>query len=282
MTNIITCIDGSKSSQPTCKASVWVAKTLEAPITLLHVIDKSVRAVDGEFSGQIGLDSNAQLLSELVALDEKRGKLAIQHSKALLSDAKNWLLENDIVDVKKLQLHGDLASSLQDLEADMRVLVLGKSGEDNQDNIQAIGSQLESVIRTIKAHTLVVTESFEQPESFMLAFDGSKTSQKLIEKAIKTPLLKGLECHLVTVDDAHKNVREFQDAAERLRESGLTVIERELTGDIADSLLKYQQEQSIGMIVMGAYGHTKLRQFFVGSNTTQVLMKSTVPLLIIR
>ncbi|MFS1903256.1 universal stress protein [Vibrio lentus] len=36
------------------------------------------------------------------------------------------------------------------------------------------------------------------------------------------------------------------------------------------------------MMVMGAYGHSQLRQFFVGSNTTKVLSNSAVPLLLIR
>nr|WP_240472635.1 universal stress protein [Salinivibrio socompensis] len=34
--------------------------------------------------------------------------------------------------------------------------------------------------------------------------------------------------------------------------------------------------------MMGAYGHSKLRQFFVGSNTTKLLIESTVPMLLIR
>ena len=55
-----------------------------------------------------------------------------------------------------------------------------------------------------------------------------------------------------------------------------------LSGSVDDALLKYQKDHQIGMMVMGAYGHSTLRRFFLGSNTTKVLIKSDVPLLLIR
>jgi len=36
------------------------------------------------------------------------------------------------------------------------------------------------------------------------------------------------------------------------------------------------------MIIMGAYGHSRIRQFFVGSTTTQMLARTTRPLLLLR
>ncbi|MCL1057475.1 universal stress protein [Shewanella gelidimarina] len=281
MKNIVACIDGSKLTLATCEASAWVAQKVKAPLTLLHVLDKATRPVVSELSGQIGFGSQEDLLNELVELDELRSKVALKHGKQLLVDAEELAQVRGVSDIHKLQRHGSLLDTLMDLEDELRLLVLGRSGEDHS-TAKTIGSQLESVIRTIKAHTLVVSESFEVPSSYMVAFDGSATSDKLIEKAIKTPLLVGLECHLVMVNSSGDKSAAFQHASQQLTEAGIMVTERVLTGDVDSALLDYQEQQQLGMIVMGAYGHTKLRQYFLGSNTTQVLIKSSVPLLLIR
>ncbi len=281
MKNIVACIDGSTLTLATCEASAWVAQKVEAPLILLHVLDKTTRPVVSELSGQIGLGSQEELLNELVELDEVRSKVALKHGKQLLTDAKALAVSRGVDEIGTLQRHGSLLETLIDLECELRVLVIGKSGEDHSTS-KTIGSQLESVVRSIKAHTLVVSETFVTPRSYMIAFDGSTTSEKLIEKAMNTPLLKGLECHLVMVDESGSKSTAFDQAAMRLRGAGVKVSEKMLSGRVDEALLNYQQQQQLDMIVMGAFGHSKLRQFFVGSNTTEVLVKSTVPLLLIR
>ena len=281
MKNIIACIDGSPMTLATCEASAWVASKINAPLILLHALDKTTRPVVSELSGQIGLGSQEELLNELAKLDEARSKVALKHGKQLLEEAAEWVMNKGISHVEQLQRHGSLLESLIDLENELRVLVIGKLGEE-QDSNKTIGSQLESVIRSIKSHTLVVNAPFSIPTSYLIAFDGSPTSEKLIEKAINTPLLLGLDCHLVMVDDFAEKSAAFEKAAIKLKNAGLSVHEDILSGSVDDALLKYQKDHQIGMMVMGAYGHSTLRQFFLGSNTTKVLIKSDVPLLLIR
>lgn len=281
MKNIIACIDGSPMTLATCEASAWVASKINAPLVLLHALDKTTRPVVSELSGQIGLGSQEELLNELAKLDEARSKVALKHGKQLLEEAAEWVMNKGINHVVQLQRHGSLLESLIDLENELRVLVIGKLGEE-QDSNKTIGSQLESVIRSIKSHTLVVNAPFSIPTSYLIAFDGSPTSEKLIEKAINTPLLLGLDCHLVMVDDFSEKSAAFEKAAIKLKNAGLSVHEDILSGSVDDALLNYQKDHQIGMMVMGAYGHSALRQFFLGSNTTKVLIKSEVPLLLIR
>lgn len=277
MKNIIACIDGANSTTSTCEASAWVANKVDAPLVLFHALDHSTQPVVSEFSGQIGLGSQEELLEELAELDEARSKIMLKHGNTLLEEAQKWALNQGVKDVSKLQRHGSLLEGLLDLEEELRVLVIGRSG-----NSHSVGSQLETVIRSIKAHILVVCEGFKFPDSYLIAFDGSAISEKLIDKAIQTPLLKGLDCHLVMIDDGGSKDAAFEKARVQLEESGIRVTAASLTGSVDKALIDYQQQHGIGMMVMGAYGHSQLRQFFVGSNTTKVLSNSSVPLLLIR
>lgn len=283
MTNIIACIDGSNYSQSVTEIGAWVSRRLSAPLTLLHVLDKaSAKETESELSGNIGLGAREQLYTELIALDEQRAKIALQHGKALLSDLEDGLVERGHGNIKKLQKHGSLVETLNDMEDDIRVLVVGKSGELHQNDSKTIGSQLESVVRSIKSHILIAAGDFAEPASYVLAFDASKISEKLVEKAINTPLLEGMTCHLVMVEDSDSKTEAFAKASEKLKANGINVVEVQLKGEVHASLLEYQQQQNIGMIVMGAYGHSKLRQFFVGSNTTRIITDTLVPILLIR
>jgi nucleotide-binding universal stress UspA family protein len=46
--------------------------------------------------------------------------------------------------------------------------------------------------------------------------------------------------------------------------------------------MEYKQKHDIGLIVMGAFGHSKFRQFFLGSNTMKMLERSKVPMVVLR
>ncbi|MGF1699542.1 universal stress protein [Photobacterium makurazakiensis] len=280
MTKIIACLDGSSLSSAVEDTACWAAQSLNAPLAFLHVIDQPDQATSSELSGQIGLGSREQLLNQLVILDEQRNKLAVKHGKLLLEDAQKKALQLGLFDPQRLLLHGSLLSTLDELADELRLLVIGKSGSEHQNMQHTIGSQLESVVRSVQAHILVATNCFTVPAEYLLAYDGSAIGQKLIEKAIRTPLLKGMTCHLVTVD---KHASEgFVQASQKLQAAGIDVIEQVLQGEVHSALLNYQQQKQIELIVMGAYGHSQWRQFFVGSNTTKIMADSEAALLLIR
>ncbi|SJL82445.1 universal stress protein [Vibrio palustris] len=283
MQHIIACIDGSSYSQSVTALAAWAAQRIVCPLTLLHVLDDAKPEADIQLSGHIGLGSREHLLTQLAELDEQRAKIALKYGQVLLSDLEIFADKWDIAEVYKQQKHGNLVETLKEMADTTRVVVMGKSGELHQNDEKTLGSHLESVVRAIHSHILVSPSEFSQaPTSYVLAFDGSDISEKLVEKAINTPLLKGMTCHLVMVDDK-QTPKEFKSASHRLQQQGVTVIEAHLMGNVvADSVLKYQQQHDIGLIAMGAYGHSKFRHWFVGSTTTKILTNATVPLLLIR
>lgn len=42
MKNIIACIDGSAMSASVCDAAAWASSKLQAPLSLLHVLEKAI------------------------------------------------------------------------------------------------------------------------------------------------------------------------------------------------------------------------------------------------
>ncbi|WP_313308204.1 universal stress protein [Stutzerimonas nitrititolerans] len=282
MTQVMACIDGSTQAAAVCDCAVWASQRLGSPLSLLHVLDQQRYPLSGDFSGIIGLGSREFLLEELASLDEKRNKLALEEGRMMLDAARQRAVKAGVEPTLRHR-HGDLVESLRELEGDIRLLVIGKQGEDSCSEVQLIGSQLESVIRTMHRPILVTPADFRAPASAMLAFDASATSRKGVEMLVASPLLKGMPIHLVTVSSDTHEARAALDAArDKLADAGFEVHVAILEGEVEARLRDYQAEHAIELLVMGAYGHSRIRQFFVGSTTTNMLRSATTPLLLLR
>lgn len=283
MNNITACIDGSDISAPVCDAAAWVSARLQAPLMLLHVLERTGERSLNDLSGSIGLGAREHLLEQLTALDEQRAKLALEHGKDILEHAESRATGQGAIAVTRHQRHGRLVETLLDLESETRLFVVGRLGQGHDISAHTVGSQLESVVRSVHRPILVAVQGFRTPSRFMAAFDGSQTAQEALTRVCSSPLLKGLPCHLVTVGQLPPERQAQVDAARRqLTEAGFEVTQATLDGDVQPALLQYQRQHDIDLIVMGAYGHSAIRRFFVGSNTTRMLSMSDVPLLLLR
>ncbi|MDW7644853.1 MAG: universal stress protein [Desulfuromonadales bacterium] len=280
---ILACIDGSSYSTAVCDAAAWSALRLEASLTFLHVLHKEQAAPPVDLSGSIGLGARESLLEELAVLDEKRGKLAREQGQQLLGAARLRARTAGVTDPEGLLRLGGLVETLTGQEESTRLLVLGKRGEAAQVASEHLGSHLERVIRSLQRPILVTPSEFRPPQRVMLAFDGSPTARKALDMVAASPLFRGLLCHLVMVGadttTASADLARARQILEMARFETVAVI---LPGEPEAALSRYQQEQGIDLMIMGAYGHSRIRHLLVGSTTTAMLRKSTIPLLLLR
>ncbi len=284
MTKIIAGIDGSPLSLSVIDTAVWVEQKLNKTLLLLHSLERPKEILNEDLSGSIGFRSREKLLNDLTELDEQRAKIAIQHSELLLQSAREHAFNQGAKDVETLQLHGELIENLIALKNETSMILLGRSGKDNELTNKTIGSNIEHAVRALQSPILISVNEFTPPSSFMLAYDGREATRNAIGKIIASPLLKGLKCHIVMVGNPEDStrVKQLSEAKAKLEDSGFNVKESLIEGNIYSTLLNYQKNQDVDLIVMGAYSHSKVRQFFVGSNTNRMIVESEKPLLILR
>lgn len=281
--NVMACIDGSTSSPIVCDYAAWASLRLGAPLVFLHVLDKSEYPVRSNLSGNIGLGSREALLKELAELDEKRGKLAMEQGRLMLEAAQQRAVEDGIGDAATLQRHGELVDTLAELENDIRLLVIGKQGEEGDTLGDHIGSHLENVVRTLHRPILVTTAAFKAPQRIMIAFDSSATARKGVEMVAASPLFKGLLCHVVMAGDkSMDNLKQLDWAKQTLETAGFDTAVALQAGEVNTVLGDYRKAHDIDLLIMGAYGHSRIRRFLVGSTTDYVIRNATVPLLLLR
>lgn len=260
----------------------WAAARLEAPLELLHVLDRPHRAATSDLSGSLSLGAQEDLLAELATLDERRAALAQQRGRALLDGLRERAAGHG-VDAALRHLHGGLVESLLDLEADTRLFVIGKRGEHADFASGHLGSNLERVVRAVHRPVLVASRAFRPVARFMIAFDGSATTRRCVEMVCASPLLKGLGCHVLMVGAPDEGQQEHLHWAQAtLRDAGFDP-QLHVAQGTADTVIAAQADAlAIDLLVMGAYGHSRIRTMIVGSTTTQVLRHCPIPVLLLR
>jgi nucleotide-binding universal stress UspA family protein len=283
MTNVMACIDGSRASAAVCDYAAWAALRLKAPLTFLHVLDRAGYTTAANLSGSIGLGAQEALLEELASLDEQRSRLALEQGRLMLEAAVERAIGDGVKAPLMRQRHGDLVETLAELENDIRLLVIGRQGEDGDRMERHLGSHVEQVIRTVHRPILITQDHYQSPSRIMLAFDGSATTRKGVEMLAASPLFLGLPCHVVLVGaDTEDHRAQLAWAQKTLEASGHDAVTAIVAGEVSDALHEYQRREQIDMMVIGAYGHSRIRQFFVGSTTNNMIMTAQVPLLVLR
>lgn len=280
---VLACIDGSSLGEAICDYSSWIAKTVAAPLKFLHTIEHVNTPAVADLTGTIGLGASEDLLNELTSVEQSRSKLLIEQGNRMLKAAKQRVIDDGINDVEIHQRHGSLAESLVDLESEIRVLVVGIRGELHDNDPKAIGTQLETTVRSLHKPILVVNRSFAEPQSAMLAFDGSEAAEKALNMVASSPLFSQMPIDIVYVGNRNDKIELLVNAAaEKLNSAGRRVKTVFLDGDTEEALSSYQVEQDIDLTIMGAFSHNRVRDFLLGSFTAKMLEKTQRPLLLLR
>jgi len=120
-------------------------------------------------------------------------------------------------------------------------------------------------------------------ERVLACWDGGRTAARAIGDAL--PFLERAKAvDIVIVAEERKGGDEINGAnmSEHLARHGVTAnVKRIAKGDLAieDVLLSYAADSGADFMVMGGYGHSRLREFILGGVTRGILGSMTVPVM---
>ncbi len=284
MKKILACIDGSSYTPSVCEHAAWVAERVGAAIELLTILPATPEGEAlSDLSGAIGVDASLGLMDQLTEQDEARGQKELRQGRLILKEAQELLLAAGVEDVSSLKRRGELVETICEFEGDKEVIVIGKRGKLADDYATHISPNLERIARGVHKPLLVAPDRFAPVQKFLLAFDGGATSTRALEYIISNPLLKGIECHVIAVGRQDGALRmALESAVSELKEAGFDVHHSIEDGTADEVIQAYVETHNIDLLVIGAYGHSRIRSIIIGSTTTSVLMSCRIPLLLCR
>jgi nucleotide-binding universal stress UspA family protein len=121
-------------------------------------------------------------------------------------------------------------------------------------------------------------------DNVMICWDGSRTAARAVADAIPIIRKSGhVEIVIVASERGKQDEIEGVDIGQHLARHGLKVDVHRISGgniDVGDALLSHAADSGADLMVMGGYGHSRLREFVLGGATRSIFESMTVPVLI--
>ncbi|MEL7172593.1 MAG: universal stress protein [Pseudomonadota bacterium] len=282
MSRVLACIDGSVYADSVADHAAWAAGRLGLPVELLQVLGRR-EAASSDRSGRIVAGARRRLLEELVTLDAQRAKLVQREARLGLEEAKARVEGAGSADATISLRNGDLLETLAEHERDAALVVVGKRGEAADFATLHLGSNLERIVRASQRPIIVTSRAFRPISKVVIGFDAGPSARKAVEAFATSPLYAGLSVVLVTVSEPNESAQAALDqAASRIGASGHHVETRVLPGKPEEVISALLEEEEIDLLMIGAYGHSRLRSLVIGSTTSALIRSCRVPVAIYR
>lgn len=277
--NILIPIDGSANSGIALDYGIYIAPKLEANLAGLHVIDMYLLQgpMMTDISSTVGMPPSCDGFFEAVETTLK------EKADLVLKNFEDRCKTAGIACETKKNI-GKISDTIIEEAENADLILMAKKGEHfHSKEGGVIGSVAEIVIRNSGKPVMVIPESFREIESMGLAYDGSAPAKKALELSLNiSEKAKWPITVLIIGADAQK-ATDLSAQIEDMAQKGLADCEVIIfTGRESDEILKFIREGSVELMVMGAYGHNRLREWLLGSTTSHIIQKSPIPVLLIR
>ena len=279
---VVVCTDGSPYSHVCCHYAAWLAEQMEVSIEILYVTDLrqfEIPAV-ADLSGSLGVQPFEGMISQLQELEEVKAGFICGQSLGVFAEAG--------VDDRVSFRHetGILLDVIRDSASSADLILMGKRGANANFATEHLGSMLERVVRAAKVPCFVTNREFNPIEEVTLAYDGGMSCRKALDYLVEhKELFASRRIHVVTCVEGHEKEQastRLTEAEDRLSFANLTGTFEMLSGVVEVAIADYVKGTRSGMLILGAYGHTRIRELLLGSTTTELLRNCHVPVLCFR
>jgi nucleotide-binding universal stress UspA family protein len=266
MKSILLHVDEDSGFETRLSAALDLARAFEGHITCLHATPLEVYvAADPYFASVIPEEFYTDLA-------ERRAQLRHRIEERLRREDVGW-------DWVHLDAPASASLIRYSILSDVVVVTLGGSANE-QDSAPSLAA---AVATGSHAPVLALPEQFASIEldaPVLIAWNGSPEAAAAARAAL--PLLKRSQVLLLEVEEEQQGYpRDL--VARYLSRHGVHVeiVQRPLIeGRIGLAIVEAAAEAGAGLIVMGAYGHSRLREFLLGGVTRALIHNSAVPLLL--
>ena len=280
---IVAFIDDSKYSAIVCEYAAWLALESKSKIKVYHVIDRKIPPAKQDLSGAINLGAKTKLLSNLSEVDAEDAKKLHSIGWSILEKANKKIQSLGNLEVETRLRTGDIAEALKAKEGLADVVVIGKRGEIKQDNDSKLGLNIERLVRSSKKPIFIANRKFVTVKKVLVAFDGSPSARRIVDFISTCGFFHNAQITLASVGKPEKEIgSNFSEAKKVLNSQNIEVSIESLYGDPKFELSKLAKDDNFDLLIMGAYGHSKIRSYIVGSTTTRLINTVRLPVLLIR
>lgn len=262
-------LDGSAYSEAAIELAIRWATRFQCPVTGIGIIDEP-----GIASSQSSVSPRQDGYDLLV--DEAR-----RHIGQLLDQFAFRCNQSGI----EHRQHRDSGAPYEQIIAETQAFDLLLLGQHtyfrNQMAPGSDDSTLEQVTKAAPRPIIAVPEKLAEGDGILVAYDGRVRAARALQALLATGLYVGSKVWIMTVDKAAEPAEKIVGRAiEFLASHEIEAIPYPVVTDkpVDRAILDESQQLGAEIIVMGTFGESAFHEFFLGSVTSSLLEKSTLPL----
>ncbi|MBO6755146.1 MAG: universal stress protein [Roseibium sp.] len=267
--DILTVVDLS-GSRPASKYAIELARQYDAHITGLAI----------SFEPVVPAFAAAPMPVDYLQAAHEQSVGAAKHAKAEFDELARLAAVKSESRMAEILTGGPLESVMTHCRT-TDLVVIGQANPDAPEPMREL--LIETVLFESGVPVLLVpyigTKSFE-PNNVLVGWDGSSTATRAVHASL--PLLEKADKITVLVIEKEQS-RDSQPGADiatylarHNMDVTIEVISNPQTG-VADAVLNYVSDHGNDLVVMGGYGHSRMREFLFGGATREILSAMTVP-----
>ena len=271
-------VDGSINSDTAVDYGIYIAPKLEASLSGLHVID--IYLIQGpmmtDVSATVGMASYDCFFEAVEKSLKEKADYVLKNFEDRCRAAG--------VACRTKKNTGKISDTIIEDAEGADLILMAKKGEHfHLKEGGLIGSVAEVVTRHSGKPVMVIPESFREIESMGLAYDGSAPARKALALSLNISEKAKWPITVLIINSDAAKAADLTAQVEDMAQKGLADCEVIISaGREADEILKFIAEGPVELMVMGAYGHNRLRELLLGSTTSHIIHKSPIPVLLIR
>lgn len=275
---ILVPVDGSVNGFNALEYGIYIARQLGASLIGVYVLD--VNLIQGpmftDISGSVGMPPYDGFFEAVeTSLNEK--------ADFILKDFASRCRRAGVRFETKKPI-GKISQVIIEEGQNADLIVMARKGEHfHLKEGGLLGSVAEAVVRNSGKPVIVTPENFIEIESMAIAYDGSEPAKKALKISVdfSENTAWPLTAIIITADSkkAAALADEIEDALED-RSTDCAIVT--LQGKETEEIINYIKEGAVELMVMGAFGHNRLRSLIMGSTTSHVIQKSPIPVLLTR
>lgn len=277
--NIVVHVDNSAASSARFDLAASLARQHDAHLTALFVIDPFPSSL--MVASTAGFSDGGILASLMQKMEEDA-----QAAAAVVEARVREILRRDGLTGKWQLISGMTATTVAQHARYADLAILGQHDPDRADEVNQT-QVIEQALFTSGRPMLIVPYAgrFETAgRRALVGWNASRESARAVNDALM--LMQGGEAVTILTVDAEDDSAPGDvpgaDIATHLARHGLTVLTKQASGKavgIGDVLLNQAADTGADLLVIGAYGHSRMREIILGGVTRTLLRHMTIPVL---
>ncbi len=270
-------IDSSEHSRNAQAYGFYLARRLGAALIGLHVVD--IVSIEGSFfhdiSGSLGLEPYLDFSSKMREVLTTRGKAVLDEFVAAARREK--------VEVQTLLDMGIVANQICERAKGADLVMIGHRGVNERFSTGLLGSTAESVARKSPRPVFISPRGFREIRRPVLAYDGSERASKAMHSAAELAIELDVPLTVITVArDLKLGDRTLEEARTYMGSYPAKAEFKLISGHAHEEIVRFLKDNDGDLLFIGAYGHSRIIEMVIGSNTEYVLRNAPCPVFLSR